>query len=357
MRSTSRLLGSWLHVFGKSRRPPVPFYCRSSPTSLTQRHLSTSTVNWNRELSKPQDFDLQAPVIRNARILSLTDRNDTANDPLNDALADPTILPHGASLLGIGGSIEELDMDKLKQQAPNVVFVSHPLSRKPLAQLLQAFPSIEWIHARSAGIDFVTSPTLASSSAIMTNAKGTFSSTLAEYSLMACSYFAKDLPRLLKQKANSIWSKYPVLELRGATLGVIGYGDIGKACARLASAYGMRVVALKRNPSSLQDPYCDAIYGNDPASLNRLFAESDYVVCAVPLTPDTAGMIGKEQFDQAKSDAVFINVGRGPVVDEDALIDALKTGRLKGAGLDVFATEPLPATSELWGLDNVLLSP
>ena len=173
---------------------------------------------------------------------------------------------------------------------------------------------------------------------------------------MAASYFAKDLPRLLKQQKASNWERYCILELRGATMGIIGYGDIGRAAARLATAYGMKVIALRRNPNS-DDPYCGVVYGSSNENMNRIFAESDYVLCAAPLTKETKGMIGKEQFDSAKKDVVFINVGRGAIVDEDSMIDALKDGRLKGAGLDVFATEPLPADSEFWKLDNVLISP
>ena len=121
----------------------------------------------------------------------------------------------------------------------------------------------------------------------------------------------------------------------------------------------MKVIALRRtipSPEAIQqDPYCDVVY--DTRSLNTLFMESDYVLCSAPLTPETYQLISKEQFDHAKENLVFINVGRGPVVDEEALIDALKDGRLKGAGLDVFVTEPLDESSELWKLDNVLLSP
>lgn len=176
--------------------------------------------------------------------------------------------------------------------------------------------------------------------------------------MMACAYFAKDLPRLLRQTKAKNWEKYSVKELRGSTMGIVGYGDIGQAAAKLAKVYGMNIIALRRNPQRTQmDQFCDAVYGNDKESLNRLFSESDYVLCSAPLTPETKGMIGKEQFDSAKKGAVFINVGRGAIVDEDALIDALKDGSLKGAGLDVFATEPLPVESELWNLQNVLMSP
>ena len=190
----------------------------------------------------------------------------------------------------------------------------------------------------------------------MTNAKGQFSSTLAEYAMMACAYFAKNVPRLQEQKAARIWEKYSVLELRGATVGVVGYGDIGRACAKLAQSYGMRVIALRRNYPT-KDPLCDVVYRNTKDNLNLLFEQSDYILCSAPLTAETRGMIGKEQFHRAKENAVFINVGRGPIVDETALVEALKSGTLKGAALDVFETEPLPSDSELWDLPNVLLSP
>jgi phosphoglycerate dehydrogenase-like enzyme len=166
---------------------------------------------------------------------------------------------------------------------------------------------------------------------------------------------AKDLPRLRRQQQAKDWNKYNVLELRGARLGIVGYGDIGRACATLAAVYGMHIAALRRRPQP--DPRCDAVYSNTRENLNRIFAESDYILCSAPLTPETRGMIGAEQFAQCKPDAVFINLGRGPIVDEQALIEALQDGKLKGAALDVFQTEPLPTSSPLWEMDNVLLSP
>jgi phosphoglycerate dehydrogenase-like enzyme len=139
------------------------------------------------------------------------------------------------------------------------------MARQPLAELLQTFPSMEWILSTSEGIDFVTSDTLVNADGVtVTNAKGMFKSTLAEYTMMACAYFAKDVPRLLRQKGAAQWARCSVLELRGSTLGVVGYGDIGRAAARLASAYGMKVVALRRNPEKTQDdPLVDVVYGND----------------------------------------------------------------------------------------------
>jgi len=143
-------------------------------------------------------------------------------------------------------------------------------------------------------------------------------------------------------------------------MGIVGYGDIGRACAKLAHVYGMRIVALRRNPHlSIQakDSMCDAINGTGRRSLQTLMAESDYIVCSAPSTIETRGMVDADAFRNVKRDAVFINLGRGPVVDEDALVEALRNGRLRGAALDVFTTEPLPPHHPFWSLDNVLISP
>lgn len=120
----------------------------------------------------------------------------------------------------------------------------------------------------------------------------------------------------------------------------------------------MKILALRRHPQlSIHDPYCQTIYGTDKASLNKLMSQSDYIVCSAPSTIETRGMVDAAAFENVKPNAVFINLGRGPVVDEDALIQALKDGKLKGAALDVFGEEPLNQGNELWCLENVLLSP
>jgi len=310
-------------------------------------------------------------IVREAKILNLSDPDDVANSCLNDNL------PFGSSIIATGKKLSDFESllpqysggdDAAEFVKPNVVFVSPscPKARKQLPLILKAFPSIEWVHVRSAGIDFIVSDALtkrlsnvyAPHPITVTNAKGQFSSSLAEYTMMACSYFAKDLPRLLRQKSKTEWTKYDVEELRGKTMGIVGYGDIGRACAKIAHVYGMKIVALRRNPAlSVQDPLVDVVYGTDQESLNKLMSESDYIVCSAPSTVETRGLVGAEAFLSVKKNAVFINLGRGPVVDEDAMIRALKDGSLKGAALDVFEVEPLPESSELWELENVLLSP
>ena len=187
--------------------------------------MSSSSSYWNREQSprfhttaaafdeqqqQQQQQQQQAAVTKTAKIISLSSPEDDANRELAN-------LPKGAEIVAMGSSMDDFDVDSLRQSGANVIFVAHPKARQPLGALLEALPGIEWVHARSAGIDFITSSELtAAEHVVCTNAKGQFSSTLAEYTMMACSYFAKDLPKLMKQKEGKIWGKYNVKELRGA---------------------------------------------------------------------------------------------------------------------------------------------
>jgi phosphoglycerate dehydrogenase-like enzyme len=143
--------------------------------------------------------------------------------------------------------------------------------------------------------------------------------------------------------------------IAGRTVGIVGYGDIGGAVAERAHVLGMRIVATKRHIPSEPDPLIERYYR--PAELHAMLAVCDYVVVAAPLTSETRHMIGDAEFAAMKPEAVLINVGRGPVVDTDALMRALNNGRIKGAGLDVVDPEPLPAGHALYGMENVLLSP
>jgi phosphoglycerate dehydrogenase-like enzyme len=214
----------------------------------------------------------------------------------------------------------------------------------------------KWIHSRSAGLDNVLFPELVASPIPFTNGRGVFSQSLGEFVLTAVLYFAKDIPRMRRSQQAARWEPFDILEISRQTMGIVGYGDIGKASAWRAKAMGMRVLAVRRRPEvSAGDPHVDRVYGWD--SRLEMIAESDYVVAAAPLTAETEGMISDAEFAAMKPTAVIINVGRGPVIDEPAMVRALESGRIKGAGLDVTAVEPLPAESPLYRLDNVLLSP
>lgn len=223
-----------------------------------------------------------------------------------------------------------------------------------LSEILAALPSLRWLHTATAGVGHLLVPELGSA-VVLTNARGVFSASLAEWALAACLWFAKDFPRLARQQAERKWEAYDVEELRGRTLAVVGLGDIGAATARLARAFGMRVVALRRTPCE-PDGLVAAYFTPGPG-LCAMLSEADYVVLATPLTAETARLMGEHEFAAMKTTAVFVNVGRGACVDEAALVAALQAGRLRGAALDVFEVEPLPSASPLWGMANVMVSP
>jgi phosphoglycerate dehydrogenase-like enzyme len=225
-----------------------------------------------------------------------------------------------------------------------------------LQQVWPMMTRLQWMQTRSAGLDGILFPALADSPVTLTNARGAFSEILAEFTIGAVLFFAKDFRRLVTSQVVGKWDPFDVIEIRGQTLGLVGYGDIGRAVARYARAFGMDVVALKRQPElTRDDPHVSRVF--PPEGKHDMLRLSDYVVVAAPLTPESRGMIAAPEFEAMKPSAVLINIGRGPVVDEPALIQALRAQRIRGAALDVFETEPLPAGHPFYSFDNVLLSP
>ncbi len=225
-----------------------------------------------------------------------------------------------------------------------------------LDALLARAPGVSWIHARSAGLDRVLTGAVLAHPAVVTNGRGAFSAALAEFVVAALLHFAKDVPRLLDAQRRAAWEPFEMGALAGQTIGIVGYGDIGRATAARLKPFGSRIVALRQRPElSEGDPLVDETLG--PAAVVALAGRCDAVVLATPLTPSTRGLFGREALAAMRPTAVLVNVGRGPAVDEPALVEALRAGRLRGAALDVFETEPLPAASPLWSLPNVLLSP
>src|SRR3990172_696067 len=227
--------------------------------------------------------------------------------------------------------------------------------------ILQRAPQPRWVQLTSAGVDRLLDTPLFRSGVTVTSASGIHAVPIGEYVLGAMLAFAKGLPRAMRAQAEHTWRPYWAEELLGKTVGIIGAGAIGGYVAKLARVLGMRVIAARRSPGQRVegrvsvDEYIDVML---PASeLGRLLAESDYVVVAVPLTPETRGMIGEAELRQMKPSAVIINIARGPIIDEPALVRALREGWIAGAALDVFQQEPLPADSPLWDMDNVLVTP
>jgi phosphoglycerate dehydrogenase-like enzyme len=231
-------------------------------------------------------------------------------------------------------------------------FLPRPLFR----EVFMLAPKLRWVHSMSVGVENALFPELIASAAPLTNARGAFSRALGEFAMLGALFFDKKTAEMRKQQSEHRWVNMDVEEVYGKTLGIVSYGSIGQAVAKLAKAFGMTVWAMRKRPElSAGDPLVDRIFGND--GLKEMMAGSDYVVVCSPLTPDTRGMIGAEELAVMKPTGVFMNVGRGPVVVESALIDALTNKKIRGAALDVFDQEPLPEDHPFWSMENVLLSP
>jgi len=228
-------------------------------------------------------------------------------------------------------------------------------SRDRLREVFLSSPQVRWIHSRNAGLDNTLFPELVASPAPLTNGSGVFSQSLGEFALAAILYFAKDISRMLRNMRAQRWEQFDVDEISTQTIGIVGYGDIGCAVASRVKAMGMKVFALKRHVPVTPDPLIDSFYA--PEQLFEMLVLCDYVVVAAPLTAETHHMISDAAFAAMKPSAVLINVGRGPVVDQEALLRALTENKIRGAGLDVFEHEPIPADDPIWSFDNVLVSP
>lgn len=214
--------------------------------------------------------------------------------------------------------------------------------------------SVSWVHSSFAGLEhFLFAELAAAEGVTFTNAKGCFSASLAEFALFGAKYFMLDYDRARMNKVQKAWAPYFVDELRTMTMGIVGYGSIGAACARLAKAYQMRVVGLRRSGEGAEG--VERMY--TPDQLCDMMRESDVIVNCLPHTAMTTGFVDRAAIAAMKPSAVFVNVGRGKTVDEGALVEALREKRIRGAALDVAHTEPLPADSPLWGLDNLVLTP
>lgn len=225
-----------------------------------------------------------------------------------------------------------------------------------LDEFLPLASGVKWMHNLWTGVEGLMGPAVEAHPAPLTNGRGAFRAPLADWVTAAMLFFAFDLRRVIRQQEAGVWEPFTSTMLSGKTLGIIGYGSIGQAVAERARPFGMRILALRRRPdTSLADPLLDQVYGAE--RLDDLIAASDYVVSILPSTPQTRGMIGARQIAAMKPSAVLINIGRGPVIDEEALVQALKTSAIRGAALDVFNIEPLPGGHPFYKLPNVLLSP
>ena len=236
---------------------------------------------------------------------------------------------------------------------------------------------LRWAQLHLAGVNgLFDHPIYTSSDVLLTTTSGVHAATIAEYAVTMLLALAHRVPRMVEWQGKGVWppderrwSLFVPTEVRGATLGIIGYGSIGRELARIAkAAFAMRVLVCKRDPGRRADAgYCppgtgdpDGVLPDEwlaPGRLKELLARSDAVVMCAPLTRETRHMIGASELRAMKASAYFINVGRGATVDEAALAQAVAGGRIAGAAVDVFAEEPPPAGHPLYGLDNAIVSP
>ncbi len=217
-------------------------------------------------------------------------------------------------------------------------------------------PHLKWIQGTSAGIGGVMQRTgLDQTSIVATTAAGIHVVPLAEFALMGALYFVKGLPLLTARKAERQWQRYTTHQLSGMRALVVGLGSIGREVARTFAHAGVEVTGLGRTGRTYEAQGVRRII--DRSQLNDALTGADLLILTAPLTKETAGMIGERQVGLLPAGAIVINIARGALIDEGALVEALRSGALGGACLDVFDEEPLPATSPFWDLDNVIVSP
>ncbi len=246
------------------------------------------------------------------------------------------------------------------------------LSSDAFDRLLARAPRLNYVHSASAGVERALTPAARERGIVITNARGVFSRPIAEYVLMMILAVSRRLPGLLELQRERTWQPLEGVELRDVTVGIVGLGSIGRAVGALSTAFGCRVVAVRRRSEaggavatavspaddesrSFGELMLDRVSG--PESLPQLLSESDFVVLAAPLTPETEDMIDAAALAAMKPSAWLINIARGRLVDERALLDALREGRIGGAILDTFREEPLPPSSAFYDLENVIVTP
>ena len=263
--------------------------------------------------------------------------------PFRDAAPDVEFLVPGSGPLPAG--LERADAAAISWNGP------------PVDDILAAAPRLRWLNQRGAGIDKITTQQLIQSDVVVTNGSGSHAPNIAEHVLALMLAFARQLPALVRSQQAARWEppgEGRLFELSGQTLAIVGAGAIGGALAPRAAALGMTVVGVRRTAVSAPSPGIARIVGSD--RLGEALGIADHVAIALPLTAETRGLFSTALLAQMKRGAYLYNVGRGALVDPAALLAALRSGHLAGAGLDVTEPEPLPADSPLWHEPGVVIT-
>jgi phosphoglycerate dehydrogenase-like enzyme len=280
-----------------------------------------------------------------------------ALDPRIELLHDPDLLPrprYVSDHTGAPTTSRTPEQEARFLEMLGRAEVMFDFDRAHMRDLPAVAPRLRWLQATSAGIgQMVKRVGLDQTGIVLTTASGVHARPLADFCLMAMLMFAKDYVRMDRDKKARRWERYCGEELTDKTLAIVGLGRIGQQVARHGKAMGMRVVGMRRSSAAVDD--VDKLFSRE--ALLVMLHEADFLVLSAPHTPDTDGIIGERELAAMKLSAVFINIGRGALVDEPALIRALQEKRLAGAALDVFHAEPPPPDSPLWEMPNVIVSP
>lgn len=220
---------------------------------------------------------------------------------------------------------------------------------------LGLFDDLRWVHSSAAGPDTLLTEEFVASEIVLTSAAGNGAVPLAEHALMLMLMLQSRARLWLQAQDRHEWDRHTHPEIAGTTVGIVGLGNVGRDLARKASACHMTVLGLVRRPRTSPVPYVDELFTND--QVGELCARSDFLVVTAPLTPTSRGLVGREAIARLRPGSFVVNISRGGIIDEEALVDALRSGRIAGAGLDAHATEPLPPDHPWWAMPNVLVTP
>jgi phosphoglycerate dehydrogenase-like enzyme len=243
----------------------------------------------------------------------------------------------------------------LQEGAEDATGIFRWMAGNRFSELIGNIPSLTWLHTGSAGVDHVLTPTVRERKGmIVTDSGPAFGPAIAEYVLAVMLLHARRLPEFLTNQRDRLWQHIPQRELLGSTIGIVGLGPIGIAVAQRAKAFGMITLGLRRTDKPAE--YVDRIYIG-PDGLKEILPQCDYLVVAAALTGESRHLIGPDDFKMMKADALIVNIARGGLIDEQALIQSLLAGTIGGAALDVFEKEPLPKDSPLWNMPNVTITP
>lgn len=276
-------------------------------------------------------------------------------EPLTIVIAAGTGTVSEAAFADIAAVAPNLDVrraetrDELEAVLPDAEVIAGHID----GDLVPKATKLRWVHSWAAGPDRLLSPELVASPITITSSKGNGAVPLAEQAVLLMLMLDRDVPRWMRAQGDRRWDRYSHGELNGRTAGIIGLGNCGQDLAKKLKAFNMRVLGVRRTDADA--PYVDKVYPR--AQLHEFLAEVDFLIVTAALTPESRGVLGPAEFAAMKPSAYYVCISRGGIADDDALLDALQTGQIAGAGLDAHGREPLPPDSPFWTAPHTIITP